>query len=387
MLTTRAVVLAAFDEVAAWARSEPRPCLVTDAGDGWTVCDLDLRDAPRLAAHLDRDVWVLAGEEGDEVQRIDPVGVVTELPSWVDDPEDAEEVAAFDAAWEGLPDLLRGTDARLTPPRAHQTLLVPTPEEEFLQAVLTGLAVPLTLVQAEGWTVVAADEDLVPIGAGLTSGRSGWGLVLATDGTLASLTLLRRGVVEEEHVWNRRTLLTGAEDEVDADGQPLFDGPALGPGRVDAARLLDLVGTPHARDEESFVRAVLRREGPPVDLLDDLVLRLGLGEAGRAMTTVLRGEPLADHPAARHLEPPDSFWAFLRASASGAFLDPEEVPWFSVACALLLPLLVANLCFRAYQLATGTLDGWGTAQLVGAALNIPFAALYLRRVLLWRSRR
>lgn len=382
MLTTRAAVRAPFDEVASWARLQAGPCVVTDAGDGWTVCDMDLHAVADLAAHLGGDVHVVAGEEGDEVHRVDATGVVTPLPSWVDDPEDAEEVTAFEAAWAGIPDLLTGSDDRLTPPRARQTLLVPTPDEEVLQAILTGMAVPLTVVEAGGWTVVAADEDLVPVGAGLTSARHGWGLVLSTDGTVGAVTVLRRGVVEEEHVWNRRRLVTGWEEPEDED-----EWTGLFPADVDAAQLALLVGTPTARDDESLIRAVLRRQGPPEGLLAELVGHLGLGEAGRVATGVLRGERLAAHPGARHLEPPDSFWAFLTASASGAFLDPEEVPWFSIACALLLPLLVANLCFRTYQLATGTLDGWGVAQLVGAALNIPFAALYLRRVLRWRAMR
>ena len=54
------------------------------------------------------------------------------------------------------------------------------------------------------------------------------------------------------------------------------------------------------------------------------VRHLGLGEAGQVATGVLRGDPVTDHPRARRLEPPDSFWSFLRESASGAFLDPEE---------------------------------------------------------------
>lgn len=381
MLITRAVVRAPFDEVATWARSRPGPCLVTDAGEGWTACDLDLHAAAHLAAFLDRDVHVLSGDEGDEVHRVDAGGTATPLPSWVDDPEDAAEVAAFEAAWQGIPDLLTGPDARLTPPRARQTLIVPTPDEEVLQAILTGLAVPLTVVEADGWTVVAADEDLVAVGAGLTSARTGWGLVVATDGTVGAVSVLRRGVVEEEHVWNRRSLLTGHEDEEDTHWSGLF------PADVDAGRLAVLVGTSTARDDESLIRALLRRQGPPLDMLDELVDRLGLGEAGRVATRALRGHRVAAHPRARHLEPPDSFWSFLRASASGAFLDPDEVPWFSVFCAVMLVPLVGMLCLRSFQLVTGSLDGWGVVHLATAALNAPFAYVYLRRVLRWRAMR
>lgn len=395
MTTTRLAVEASFDDVAAWGLAEGGRCLVLDAGDGWTVADVDVEDddevacAGRLAAQIGRAAFVVGGDEGDDVIRVEPTGGATILPSWVDDPDDPEEVGAFETAWKGVPDVLLGDDARLAPPRARQVLLLTTPDELDLRAALTGLAAPLTTLDLDGWSVMTADDDLRAVGAGLSVARRSWAVVLSSDGTLAGLTVLRRGRVVAEHVWNRRTQRVG-EDADDDDWSGLLPDP------VDADDLVALVRTSGAADHVTLVRAALRAErstlggagvlgaGGPVDRL---VHHLGVGEAGPHLLGVLRGDRLEADPRARRLVPAESFWQFLRDAASGAFLDPEEVPWFSIACAALLPVFVVVLVVRTSQLVGGTLDGWGVAQLLGAVVNLPMCWVYLRRVLRWRSLR
>lgn len=241
---------------------------------------------------------------------------------------------------------------------------------------------PITVADVEGWTVVdVGNEDLIPMAAGLTTPRSSWALVLASDGVLAGLTVFQRGRVSHQHVWNRPSILVGRGTAAAS--------PWLGPlaNSVDSGTLASLVVPQKLGEREAAIGDLLRRDGSPHVILDELVDQLGLGAAGRIAMGVLAGRPLVEHPLARRLEPPDSFWQFLRASASGAFLDPDEVPWFSILCAVLFFPLAGMLCFRSFQLVTGSLDGWGQAHLVAVVINTPFAYVHLRRVLRWRAMR
>lgn len=374
---SRAAIRQPFDEVVEWAAGQPGRCLVTDAGDHWTICDLDGPTAPQLAAHFRRDVWL---EEDGEFWRVAPAGSRTLLPLWVDDPDDAVEVETFRALWSNVPELLSDFEPRLSTPTAVQTLIMPTLAEEDLQAVLTGMAVPITVLDLDGWTVVASDnEDLTVIASGLTVPRSSWALVLSNGGGLASARLVRRGKVRGEHVWNRRTLLVGSRG--DATWRGNF------PAAVDVAELADLVGSPESDVKAATLQGLFHRQEAPGDVLTDLVRHLGLGAAGQVALEVLQGHPLSAQTAARRVEPPDSFWQFLKASGSGAFLDPDEVPWFSILCAVIFFPLAGNLLYRSFQLVAGSLDWWGAAQLVAAVINTPFAYMYLRRVSRWRAMR
>jgi hypothetical protein len=243
------------------------------------------------------------------------------------------------------------------------------------------MAVPVTVVDVDGWTVVAADEDLVPVAAGLSAPRRRWGLVLSTDGELSAVQVVTRGRLQGEHVWNRTSALVGLEVEAGSSWQGLFPAP------VDAAELASTVGTPTAAENIALIRAALRlRTAPPVSAVDLLGL-LGLGAAGAVAASVLDGTPLAEDERARRIEPPSSFGRFLRASAAGSFLAADTVPWFSLLGAAFLPFLVGLFCVRAVQLLHGSLDGWGAAQLVGSTISTPVALLHVRRVLRWRDLR
>ena len=378
MLPSRVAVRAPLEAVTTWGTRQPGRCLVTDAGDGWTIADLDGPSDESLAAELGQDVYV---SEDADVWRLDPTGASELMPMWVEDPTDELELAAFDQAWQGIPDLLLGADARLTPPRARQTLVMPTLGEEELSAAVTGMALPVTVVEAGAWTVVAADEDLVAVAAGLTASRRRWGLVLSTDGELVGVQVVSRGRLRREHVWNRSSALVGLDALQGSPWQGLFTGP------VDADELASLVGTPTASDNVSLIRAALRRRAASQAVLDELLVLLGLGDARGVAADALGGKPLIEHDRARRIEPASSFAEFLRAGASGAFLDAATVPWFSILAAVCFPVLVGLFCVRFAQLLTGTLDGWGVAQLVGSTINAPLAFLYVRRVLRWRGLR
>lgn len=376
-MTGRAAIRQPFDDVAVWAAGQPGRCLVTDAGDHWTICDLDGPTAEQLAARFRRDVWVA---EDDEVWRVAPEGSRMPLPLWIDDPDDAVEVETFKALWSNVPELLTDVEPRLSAPTALQTLIMPTLAEEDLRAVLTGMAVPITVVDLNGWSVVAShSEDLAVIASGLTVPRKSWALVLSHGGGLASVRVVGRGRMSAEHVWNRRTLLVGGSD----DGSWRGNFPAA----VDAAELAQLVRTSESEDQAAALQTLLCRDDAPSDVLNELLRHLALGAAGRVALDVLEGHPLSAHPEARRIEPPDSYWQWLKAAGAGAYLDPDAVPWFSILCAVIFFPLAASLLYHSFQLATGSLDGWGTVHLVTAVINTPFAYMYLRRVLRWRAMR
>ncbi|PPK94280.1 hypothetical protein CLV92_108183 [Kineococcus xinjiangensis] len=119
-----------------------------------------------------------------------------------------------------------------------------------------------------GWTALvregATSSELVALAraASALGGRGTVAVLLWQDGPECGYQLWRRGRAEDTHVWNSPWEWTGPGDPPEAALPPTGDATALA----------EAAGAPDA----SLLRALLRRSGPPEQLLAELAELLGI---------------------------------------------------------------------------------------------------------------